>query len=101
MVDFLNTWGLVAIGLGIILGFLFKPATIAGSILLLVYYLSAPPLVGLEYSVVTDGSNLIVNKILIESVALFGLFLFPTNKTFGLDFFTSTIFKKHINGRGK
>jgi len=50
-VDFLNVWGLIAIGLGLILGLFSKPAAIAGTVLLLVYYLCNPPLVGLEYSV--------------------------------------------------
>lgn len=43
VVDFLNVWGLVLIGLGILFGFLFKPAAIAGSILIFIYYLSVPP----------------------------------------------------------
>ena len=79
-VDFLNTWGLVLIGLGVIFGFLFKPAAIAGSVLIFVYYLSTPPLIGFEYSLPADGNNLIINRVLIESIALLGLALFPTNK---------------------
>jgi len=95
-VDFLNAWGLTLIGLGLIFGFLFKPAAIAGSILIFIYYLSVPPLTGLEYSLPADGSNLIVNRTLIEAIALFGLALFPTNKIFGLDFFIySRIKRKH------
>ena len=50
-VDFLNTWGLIAIGLGLILGLFTKPAAISGAILLFIYYLNNPPLIGLEYSV--------------------------------------------------
>jgi thiosulfate dehydrogenase [quinone] large subunit len=87
VVDFLNIWGLVAIGLGVIFGFLFKPAAIAGSVLILTYYLSFPPLVGYEYTLPSEGSNLVVNRTLIEAIALFGLTLFPTNRIFGLDFF--------------
>lgn len=86
-VDFLNAWGLVAIGLGVIFGFLFKPAAIIGSILIFIYYLSVPPMVGYEYTLPSDGSNLVVNRTLIEAITLFGLALFPTNKIFGLDFF--------------
>lgn len=87
VVDFLNVWGLVLIGLALIFGFLFKPAAIAGSILVLIYYLSVPPLVGYEYTLPSDGSNLIINRTLIEAIALFGLALFPTNRVFGLDYF--------------
>lgn len=87
IVDFLNAWGLVLIGLGLIFGFLFKPAAIAGSVLVFIYYLSVPPLTGYEYTLPSDGSNLVINRTLIEAVALFGLALFPTNKVFGLDYF--------------
>lgn len=90
IVDFLNIWGLVLIGLGLIFGFLFKPAAIAGSVLIFIYYLSVPPLVGYEYTLPSDGSNLVINRTLIEAVALFGLPLFPTNEVFGLDYFISS-----------
>ncbi|BBD44968.1 MULTISPECIES: DoxX family membrane protein [Dysgonomonadaceae] len=90
IVDFLNIWGLVLIGLGLIFGFLFKPAAIAGSVLIFIYYLSVPPLVGYEYTLPSDGSNLVINRTLIEAVALFGLALFPTNEVFGLDYFISS-----------
>lgn len=85
VVDFLNTWGLIAIGLGLILGIFFRVAAISGAILLLVYYLNCPPLLGIEYSLPADGSNLIVNKTLIEAVALCVLALFPTGNILGID----------------
>jgi thiosulfate dehydrogenase [quinone] large subunit len=84
-VDILNTWGLIAIGLGLILGFLTKPAAIAGAILLFIYYLSNPPLIGLEYTVPTEGSYLIISKTLIESMALVLLAVFPSGSFAGLD----------------
>jgi thiosulfate dehydrogenase (quinone) large subunit len=84
-VDFLNTWGLIAIGLGLILGLFTRAAAIAGAILLFVYYLSNPPLIGLEYSVPTEGSYLIVSKTLIESMALVLLAVFPSGLFAGLD----------------
>ncbi|MCE4562772.1 DoxX family membrane protein [Maribellus sp. CM-23] len=84
-VDFLNTWGLIAIGLGLLLGIFSRVAAISGAVLVFVYYLNAPPLTGLEYSLPTDGNNLIVNKTLIEAGALCVLALFPTSKIFGLD----------------
>ncbi len=87
IVDFLNEWGLIAIGLGLIAGFLTEIATIAGIVLLVLYYFANPPLVGLAYSMPTEGSYLIVNKILIEAVVLFVLAVFPTGKKIGLDVF--------------
>lgn len=86
-VDLLNMWGLVVIGLGIIFGLFFRIASIAGTALIFVYYLNTPPLIGIEYILPADGSNLIVNKTLIESAALCVLTMFPTSKIFGLDFF--------------
>lgn len=94
VVDVINMWMLVLIGTFLILGFLFKPSAIIGALLLFVYYLNAPPLLGLEYSIPMDGSNLIVNKTLIESAILVLLALFPTNKVFGIDYF---IFRKTVN----
>ena len=87
VVDLLNIWGLVAIGLGLIIGFLSRWALIAGIILLALYYLSHPPFIGLVYDMPMEGSYLIVNKILIELIALIVLLLFPTSKTVGLDSF--------------
>ena len=95
-VDFLNAWGLVAIGLGLILGLFSRPAAIAGTVLLMTYYLCNPPLVGLEYSVPLEGSNLIVSKTLIEAIALFTVAIFPTSKIVGLDLFVAR-FKNSIN----
>ena len=87
VVDFLNTWGLIAIGLGLILGLFSRLAAIAGAVLLFIYYLNSPPLVGVEYAIPADGNNLIVNKTLIESVALVVVALFSTSHVFGLDAF--------------
>jgi thiosulfate dehydrogenase [quinone] large subunit len=84
-VDFLNTWGLIAIGLGLILGLFTRVAAILGAILLFTYYLNNPPLIGLEYSVPTEGSYLIVSKTLIEAVALVLLAVFPSGLFAGLD----------------
>lgn len=94
-VDFLNTWGLIAIGLGLILGLLTRPAAIAGTILLFIYYLCNPPLIGLEYSVPLEGNNLIISKTLIEAIAMFVLVIFPTSKIIGLDMFLSKIKKSN------
>jgi thiosulfate dehydrogenase [quinone] large subunit len=87
VVDFLNTWGLIAIGLGLIVGLFTRIAAISGAALLLIYYLNNPPLIGLEYTVPSEGSYLVVSKTLIESCALVVLAIFPTGTVFGLDMF--------------
>jgi thiosulfate dehydrogenase [quinone] large subunit len=84
-VDILNTWGLIAIGLGLMLGLFTRIAAISGAILLFVYYLNNPPLIGLEYSVPAEGSYLIVSKTLIEAMALIVLAIFPSGYLAGLD----------------
>jgi thiosulfate dehydrogenase (quinone) large subunit len=88
-VDFLNTWGLIAIGIGLILGLFTKAAAISGAILLFVYYLNNPPLIGLEYTVPTEGSYLVVSKTLIEAMALVALAVFPSGSFAGLDVFVN------------
>jgi thiosulfate dehydrogenase [quinone] large subunit len=87
VVDFLNVWGLILIGLGLMLGCLARPAAIAGVVLLALYYIAAPPFVSFAYSMPSEGSYLVVNKVLIELVAVLALVAFPTSKVFGLDRF--------------
>jgi thiosulfate dehydrogenase [quinone] large subunit len=96
-VDFLNTWGLIAIGTGLILGLFTRVAAISGAILLFVYYLNNPPLIGLEYSVPTEGSYLVVSKTLIEAVTLVALAVFPSGMFAGLDMLIS----RYINRKNK
>ena len=87
VVDFLNTWGLIAVGAGLIAGLFTRIAAISGALLLFLYYLNNPPMIGLEYSVPSEGNYLIINKTLIEAIALLVLALFPTSSIFGLDLF--------------
>jgi thiosulfate dehydrogenase [quinone] large subunit len=100
IVNFMNTWGLIAIGLGLILGLFTRLACLSGSALLLLYFLNNPPLIGLEYSVPSEGSYLVVSKTLIESAALIVLALFPTSSVFGLDMFINKLRKNKDNREG-
>ena len=92
IVDFLNIWGLTVIGLGLMCGCLARWASIAGMVLLGLYYLVNPPFIGFQYSAPTEGSYLIVNKNLIEMAALYILIVFPTSTIIGID---RLIFKKN------
>lgn len=85
VVDFLNIWGLILIGLGLMLGCFARVATIAGIVVLALYYIAAPPFVGYVYSMPAEGSYLIVNKVLVELFAVLVLLAFPTSHVFGLD----------------
>lgn len=83
--DFLTIWGLILIGLSMISGLLTRWAMIAGIILLSMFYLSHPPLIGAQYALPSEGSYLWVNKNLIEIFAVAVLLAFPTSKIIGLD----------------
>ncbi len=87
VVDFANAWGLVLIGVSLILGLFSRPAAIGGIILLALYYLSHPPFTGLEYAVPSEGKYLWIDKNLIEMLALAVLYVFPTGLRLGLDRF--------------
>jgi thiosulfate dehydrogenase [quinone] large subunit len=91
--DYINMWGLTAVGALLMLGLFSRYATVAGLVLVLLYYFFAPPFTGLEYSKPAEGSYLIVNKNLIEACALWVLFMFPSSDIIGLDRF----FKEQIN----
>ena len=84
-VDFVNVWGLIAIGFGLILGLFTRVAIWSGVVLLALYYFSHPPLIGFRYSMPAEGSYLIVNKNLIEMVALIVLSFFRTGTFIGID----------------
>lgn len=87
IVDFLNEWALIAIGAGLIAGFLTRTASISGIVLLFLYYVFHPPFIGYTYTTPAEGSYLFVSKNLIEMCALFVLTLFPTGTAIGLDRF--------------
>ncbi len=84
IVDFLNVWGLILIGLGLFFGIFTRAASISGIVLLLLYYLAHPALIGLGLDLSTEGNYLIVDKVLIELIALAILIVFPTSSMAGL-----------------
>ena len=85
VVDALNEWSLTLIGLALLLGIATRTATLAAIVLLGLYYVAAPPLVGLAYAMPAEGSYLVVNKVLIEIAALVVLLALPTGHVVGLD----------------
>ena len=85
IVNVVNSWGLVIIGLCLILGLFTRIVAIAGVVLLGSYWLAAPPFMGYSYTTPMEGNYLIVNKTLIEMFALWVVVLFPTSKQIGLD----------------
>jgi thiosulfate dehydrogenase [quinone] large subunit len=85
VVDTLNTWGLILIGLGLVLGLFTRIASLAGFVLLMLYYLFNPPFIGMELAGSVEGNYLMVNKTLIEAVALLYMAVTPLSRHFGLD----------------
>ena len=91
--DYVNMWGLTLVGLSLMLGLLSKYGSLTGMTFICLYYLFAPPLLGLEYGRPGEGSYLIVNKNLIEACALWVLYCFPTSHIIGLDRFLPSMEK--------
>src|SRR3989339_1178555 len=82
IVDFLNIWGLLIIGICLFLGFFSRAASISGAILLLLYYVANPPFV---YSSVPSQSHFyIINYNLIEAIVLIVLASFRGEQLWGL-----------------
>lgn len=82
--DFANAWGLALIGLSLICGLFTRISGIAAILLLALYYLSHPAFPGIENLLPSDGSYFIINKTLVELIALLVVIAFPTSHIFGL-----------------
>jgi uncharacterized membrane protein YphA (DoxX/SURF4 family) len=81
----LTMYGLVAMGLCLILGLFGPLPALAGAVFLGQIYLSMPPWPGLPASPMAEGHYLIVNKNLIEMLACLALVFIPTNTWIGFD----------------
>lgn len=92
--DFINIYGLTIIGLLLILGLFERVGYVGAAILLLLYYLSHPPLLNVEYLLPSEGTTLWVDKNFIMLVSVIVLYLFPTSRIIGLD---RAIFKDRRN----
>ncbi|WP_346855730.1 DoxX family protein [uncultured Draconibacterium sp.] len=82
VVDPLNIAALILIGLALFLGLAIRFSAISGVVLLLLYYFAHPPF-GASLMASTEGSLYIVNKNMIEALAL-ALLLFLKEKGWGL-----------------
>ena len=85
VVNWMNIWGLAAIGVGLILGCFTQVSAVSGALLILLYYLCNPPFIGLHYSIPAEGSYLIVNKNLVELAALAVIAVTHSGRYAGLD----------------
>ena len=85
MVNFVNEWALLLIGLGLTLGCLYRLASVGGMILLAMYTLSHPSFVGASYMMPFEGSYLWIDKNMVELAALGLMCAFPTSRIIGFD----------------
>ena len=85
--DYINMWGLTLVGVSLLFGIFSRYGALVGMGFIIMYYLFAPPLVGLEYGKPNEGSYIVVNKNLIEACALWVLYAFPTSQHIGIDRF--------------
>jgi uncharacterized membrane protein YphA (DoxX/SURF4 family) len=82
IVDFLNIWGLILIGLALFIGLCVRWASLFGAVLLALYYFAYPPV---GYSLYAgDGSVFIINALFIEAAVLVFLFYYK-EKGYGLE----------------
>ncbi|MCX6225098.1 MAG: DoxX family protein, partial [Bacteroidia bacterium] len=85
IVNFLNTWGLILIGLSLFIGLLVRWSSIAGALLLLFYFAAYPPIPGHTFGAITEGNYIWVNRTLIELVMLMVFAALPVDFFFGAD----------------
>ena len=90
IIDNLNIWGLILIGICLFIGLFARPFKLFGIVLLLLYYLAYPPFATVVINAPAEGSYWIVNKNLIEMAALFVLYLFPSSQISGIDRYFKT-----------
>ncbi len=83
--NFLNTWGLILIGLSLMAGIFIRLSAAFGAFMLLLYFVAYPPIPGYTLGVVAEGSYLWVNKTLIEMVILVVFVILPTAYSYGVD----------------
>ncbi|MBV8678544.1 MAG: hypothetical protein JO355_15385, partial [Planctomycetaceae bacterium] len=84
-INLATTYGLIAMGLGLMAGLLTPLAALAGAVFLGQVYLSMPPWPGMPANPAAEGHYLYVSKNLIEMIACLALVFIPTGRWVGLD----------------
>jgi uncharacterized membrane protein YphA (DoxX/SURF4 family) len=84
-IDFLTRWGLVAIGVCLLIGLLTRTACVAGAAFLLMLYLAMPPFPWLPPNPRAEGHYYFLDKNLIEMLALLTLATTASGRWIGLD----------------
>ena len=85
IVDAVNIYGLIVIGLLLILGMFEKIGYIGAIVLLTMYYLSHPASLNVTYMLPPEGSYLWINKNIVMLCALIVMMAFPSARRIGID----------------
>jgi len=83
IVDLLNIYGLILIGIALFIGIFSRIAAISGALLLTLYYFAYPPF-GDSLFNIGDGHLFIVDKIFVETLVLL-FYIFYKEKGFGIE----------------
>lgn len=91
--------GLLILGVLLILGLCTRLSAILGAVMLIGFYLVLPPWPGVPQPPSPEHS-FIVNKNLIEAIALLGIAALPTGSWFGMDGLFRWLFRRGKSGAG-
>lgn len=87
--DFTTIWGLMILGVLLMIGLLTRWAALGGAVLLFLFYAAVPPLDLTGFVVPNErGTELYVNQTLLEVLTLLLIAAFPTGHMIGLDILT-------------
>ncbi len=86
-------WGLLILGTLLLIGLGTRLASVAGAVMLMSFYLVVPPWPGVIQPPGPEHS-FIINKNLIEAIALIAIATLPTGTWFGLDGLIRKVFKR-------
>jgi uncharacterized membrane protein YphA (DoxX/SURF4 family) len=95
-IDHLTIWALIGIGCLLMAGLFSRLSALGAAALLLSFYLAVPPWPGVEELIETAGPehSFIINKNLIEVIALLAIASMPTGRWLGLDQLFSLAFRR-------
>jgi len=100
-IDWSNMLGLTAVGACLMLGLFTRLAALGGIGLLMLYYFAMPPFPGLPENPMAEGHYLIVNKNLIEAVALLAIATSGVGRWAGLDAYFCAGARPKAKAKGK
>ncbi len=84
VVNLLNIWGLIFIGLALLLGCFTRLASASGIVMLALFYLAQPPLIKTDYHIPVEGHYLLIDKNVVELAVLVLFLLLPSGTLWGI-----------------